>query len=303
MQELQGIPGYSDWRFIQPISKGWSADRKFYIETVGGIKLLLRLAAGALSERKQLEYELVGRASQLGIPMPQPVDFGRCKGGQYVYTLLTWVPGQEAELVVPSLSEERQYDLGVVAGQILQQLHSISAPADQPNWYERASKKAADKLRQYRACGMQLPDAERYVAYIVDNLVSLKNRPNTFQHGDFHLGNMIIQPNGDLAIIDFNRLDYGDPWEEFNRLAMFTCHLSPSFARGQLHGYFAGQPPEEFFRVMAWYAANDCVGGVAWSLAFGEAELKGHLHRSRLVYDDYAGFTTPVPHWYRDESV
>lgn len=29
---------------------------------------------------------------------------------------------------------------------------------------------------------------------------------------------MIISPEGKLSIIDFNRNDYGDPWEEVNRI-------------------------------------------------------------------------------------
>ena len=35
------------------------------------------------------------------------------------------------------------------------------------------------------------------------------------------------------AIIDWNRDDFGDPREEFNRIT-FTAHISPHFATGQL---------------------------------------------------------------------
>jgi aminoglycoside phosphotransferase (APT) family kinase protein len=46
----------------------------------------------------------------------------------------------------------------------------------------------------------------------------LKNRPQYYQHGDYHPGDMIIAPDGSLFVIDWNRDDFGDPWEEFNRI-------------------------------------------------------------------------------------
>ncbi|MCZ3365579.1 MULTISPECIES: aminoglycoside phosphotransferase family protein [Methanobacterium] len=40
-----------------------------------------------------------------------------------------------------------------------------------------------------------------------------KERPNIFQHDDFHAGNIIINNNKELTgIIDFNRYDWGDPY-------------------------------------------------------------------------------------------
>lgn len=50
------------------------------------------------------------------------------------------------------------------------------------------------------------------------NRYLLEGRPQTFQHGDYHVGNMIITKSRELGIIDLNRFDYGDPWEEFNRI-------------------------------------------------------------------------------------
>jgi serine/threonine-protein kinase len=57
---------------------------------------------------------------------------------------------------------------------------------------------------------------------------------------------MIVSPEGELRIIDFNRSDDGDPWEEFNRI-VWSAAVCPHFATGQIHGYFDGNPPDEFF--------------------------------------------------------
>ncbi len=50
---------------------------------------------------------------------------------------------------------------------------------------------------------------------------------------------MIIDPPASLTVIDFNRWDYGDPWEEFNRI-VWCAQKSHLFATGMVNGYFGG---------------------------------------------------------------
>lgn len=68
----------------------------------------------------------------------------------------------------------------------------------------------------------------------------LRDRPQCFQHGDYHIGNMMVDQDG-LAIIDFDRYDFGDPWEEFNRI-VWCAQTAPAFACGMVDGYFGGPP-------------------------------------------------------------
>ena len=42
-----------------------------------------------------------------------------------------------------------------------------------------------------------------------------------FHHGDWHTENLLLSEDGRLSVIDWELLDYdnyGDPWEEFNRI-------------------------------------------------------------------------------------
>ena len=41
---LEDIPQYASWKIIRSIKKGWSFDKKFFIEDNLGKKMLLRLA-------------------------------------------------------------------------------------------------------------------------------------------------------------------------------------------------------------------------------------------------------------------
>ncbi|ETT46188.1 hypothetical protein C171_31149 [Paenibacillus sp. FSL H8-237] len=112
-------------------------------------------------------------------------------------------------------------------------------------------------ITKYQTFGIVLKGAEQVIEFVEANRYLLEGRPQTFQHGDYHVGNMIITKSRELGIIDFNRFDYGDPWEEFNRISW--CALtSPEFAPGRIHGYFNHDVPDLFFRLFIpkWYLAS-----------------------------------------------
>lgn len=68
-------------------------------------------------------------------------------------------------------------------------------------------------------------------------------------------GNMIIDREGKLCIIDFNRCDYGDPWEDFKRI-VWNAQKAPRFASGMVAGYFDDHVPTEFWKLLALYIAS-----------------------------------------------
>lgn len=60
---------------------------------------------------------------------------------------------------------------------------------------------------------------------------------------------MMLHDGFDLSLIDFDRCDYGDPFEEFYKAQMFSRPLSEAFINGQVHAYFDNSVPEEFWRL------------------------------------------------------
>ena len=101
-----------------------------------------------------------------------------------------------------------------------------------------------------------------------------------------------------LGIIDFNRLDFGDPWEEFNRI-VWCVDCSPAFASGQIDGYFEGSPPEEFFHLMALYIACNQLSSIYWAIPFGEGEINIMRNQAKKMLEYYNGMETVVPQWYK----
>ncbi|MDU0332862.1 phosphotransferase family protein [Paenibacillus sp. 3LSP] len=291
------IQGYETFKKIDPITKGWSSDQKYYIETVTNERWLLRIADISQYDHKKHEFEMMKRLAESRVPMSRPVDFGVCNNGQSVYSLSTWCDGEDAQAVLPKLTDTRQYHLGVTAGQTLRQIHSIPAPVDQEPWESSFNRKVDRKIKQYHDCGVKMVGDEQIIAYIEANRHYLSERPQCFQHGDYHVGNMIISPEGELWIIDFNRWDYGDPWEEFNRI-VWSAKVSPHFATGQIHGYFHGNPPDEFFTLLALYIGNNALSSIPWAIPFGEVEVAVMQQQARDVLTWFDGMRNPVPAWY-----
>ena len=113
---------------------------------------------------------------------------------------------------------------------------------------------------------------------------------------DYHVGNMMME-QGELKIIDFDRYDFGDPWEEFNRI-VWCAAASPHFATGQLRGYFGGEPPIEFFKLLAFYIASNTLSSIYWAIPFGQSDLDTMMKQTQDVLRWYDNMQNPVPTWY-----
>lgn len=297
---MTDIPQYNTFTKIQPINKGWSSDKKFYIETQSGEELLLRISDISEYNKKQAEFDIVCAIAKQSIPMSQPIDFGICNGGESVYMLLSWIDGEDAEVVLPSLSPKEQYALGVKAGEILKKIHAIPAPATQEEWKSRFNSKISRKIEGYNKCDIKIDDGEKILAYIDENRHLIKNCPQCLHHGDYHVGNMIISKSGELSVIDFNRFDYGDPWEEFNRI-VWCVDYSKYFATGRIDGYFGGRPPKEFWKLLALYISSNMLSSIYWAISFGQSEIDTMINQAKGILDYYDGMTNPVPKWYLED--
>jgi len=279
---------------VEPITKGWSEDKKYCVTKADGTKFLLRISPVEQYEERKYLFEILERVAELGIPMCKPIEFSTCEDG--VYILESWIDGEDAEEAIPMLPETEQYVLGLKFGEILRKIHSIPAPDTQEEWATRFNRKTNIKIQKYHECGLRFEGDDRVIEYIENNHHLLENRSQSFQHGDYHIGNIMLE-KGELRIIDFDRFDFGDPWEEFNRI-VWCAAVSPHFASGQLRGYFGGEPPIEFFRLLAFYIASNTLSSIYWAIPFGQDEIDTMMKQSQDVLAWYDNMQNPVPTWY-----
>jgi serine/threonine-protein kinase len=285
---------------LVPITKGWSGDKKYEATAADGTRRLLRISPMERYDARKALFALLERVAALGAPMCEPIRLGTCSQG--VYMTQSWIDGDDLEELLPSLSEAEQYALGVKSGEILRTIHSISAPEDREDWAIHFGRKTDTKIVKYKECGLRFPGDEDVLSYLEENRGLLNNRPQCFQHGDYHVGNMMLERGGSpllerLKIIDFDRFDFGDPWEEFNRI-VWCAAASPPFATGQLRGYFGGEPPLAFFKLLAFYIASNTLSAIYWAIPFGQGEIDTMMKQSQDVLAWFDHMRNPVPTWY-----
>lgn len=279
-----------------PIEKGWSGDRKYRAEDAEGSAYLLRVSPPDRLERRREAFGRMEQAFALGVAMPRPVEWGACPEG--VYTLEEWIDGADAEELIPTLAPERQYAYGQEAGRILSVLHTLPAPAGAENWETRFNRKLDRKIAQYAACPLKYEVDAPILDFIAAHRHLLHGRPQTWQHGDYHIGNMMLTRDDRLIVIDFDRDDFGDPWEEFNRI-VWCAQAAPAFASGMVDGYFGGAAPPEFWPLLALYISSNTLSSLPWAIPFGEREIRVMREQQRQVLAWYDSMRQVVPTWYQ----
>ena len=80
------------------------------------------------------------------VPMSQPLDFGITKDKKHVFSLISWIEGDDAEQSIPMLNIDSQYNLGIDTGTILSKIHTVNAPKAREDWKKDIAKKQKIKL-------------------------------------------------------------------------------------------------------------------------------------------------------------
>lgn len=302
MNKYSDIDGSKLWKQISPITKGWSSDEKYYIETEQGEKLILRISDSAQYEKKKKEYEMIQKFNKLDVEMSQAISFGKCNQIQSVYMILSWVEGQDLETILPRLTEEEQYQLGQKAGNILKKFHSIEvAKSDMPKETKIAKKKR--QLERYLKSNVRMIGDEEAVKFVEEHIDEIWSLPPVYQHGDFHPGNLVLMKNFEIGVIDFNRYEVGDPYEEFYKMESFGVELSVPYCRGELDAYFDGVVPEKFWGILTVYVAHASLYSIKWAEQFGQEDIDGMKNRFREAMKHYNNFESIVPCWYKKAEI
>lgn len=280
-----------------PIEKGLSGDKKFFVTTDNGMKYLLRISDINQFQSKETLFGILQKVSELNIPMCEPIEFGVCDEG--IYMLLTWIDGKDAEDVLAFLSENEQYNVGLEAGEILKKIHSISAPIELDDWSKRYHKQNDGRIKAFEGCGLKTDNSDKLLKYIEDNVQLLNNRPQCLQHGDYHVGNLMVTNNCNVFVIDWELLDfnnYADPWNEFNSIGL--SKVIPNFTTGMLRGYFGGEPPEEFWKILKFYLSAGALMLLSWAYYCQQDELQYAKQHIDDIVKWYDNMQLEVPSWY-----
>ncbi|MCM3746932.1 aminoglycoside phosphotransferase family protein [Paenibacillus pasadenensis] len=294
------IAALSECSKMEKIDKGYSNDDKYIIfNAEEKPQYILRIYPIEVSSNKRSDFEALKRMELQGINCSRPIEIGVLPELELGYMVVSFIDGHEAKDALPLISEQEQFDIGVQAGRELFKIHRIYAPDTIATWNERMTAKHQCYRLDYARCAATIKQEWQLLSFIDANLHLMHDRPNCFQHDDFHPANLIVN-NGKLSgIIDFNRCDWGDPIHEFVKVGLFSSEVSVPFSVGQIQGYHHGEEPtEQFWQLYCLYLAMELISSVVWMLKVKPEELPDMMAKIDRVMEDHECFELIVPKWY-----
>jgi aminoglycoside phosphotransferase (APT) family kinase protein len=222
------------------------------------------------------EFALIRLALDAGVPVPQPLfcepDRGRFGSPGM---LMSFVDGTS---VAPRILREPEYEAAreALSGQLaeaLARVHAIEpasvdgvvpAPAGDP-----ALAQIEEWERQLDRIGEPLPAVEVGLRWLRANAPAPVEA--TLVHGDFRLGNFIVDEGGLAAVIDWELAHLGDPAEDVGWLCIRSWRFGnddrPVAGVGDLDAFLAayeaaGREPLDRERIRYWEA----FGNVKWAV-------------------------------------
>jgi aminoglycoside phosphotransferase (APT) family kinase protein len=286
LAERGANPGELD---LTPIPGGASRET-WLVEGESGRWVLRRDPRGTVSLVPMAdEYALISLAAEAGAPVPEPLAF-EPDGGRFGSPglLMAHVEGTS---VAPRILRKPEFETaraGLVRqlGEALARIHAID-PASLGGVLPEASEDPAlDQIaeweRQLDEIGEPLPAVELGLRWLRANAPA-PAKPRLV-HGDFRLGNFIVDQDGLAAVIDWELAHLGDPAEDIGWLCIRSWRFGnddrPAAGMGDL-GEFAsayegaGGAAIDRDRVRYWEA----FGNVKWAVICAR---QAHDHRTGL---------------------
>lgn len=280
-----------------PIHKGLSVDKKFRIRDRQGDEYLLRISPMEYCQRRRQDHDYTLRFLPLGIPMCEPLEFGICDEG--AYSLQRWIEGIDLQELLPVLTYDRQYALGVEAGRTLNWLHKLPVPNHLDSWEPVFRQKAEGIIRRYQKSAFQFSKAQILIDFIQKNIHCVAGRPRVYLHGDYHVGNLMLGEDNKLYVIDFSSDICCDPWKDFGCIPISACEF-PGFACGLIAGYFDGDIPARFWMLLAVYTCYQILCFFTPTRRIQDLSYQQNiLSLAENVLQWYDNMHLAVPTWYR----
>lgn len=238
----------------EEITSGFSMTQK-YLLTTHEKQYILKIYPLATFERIQQQRSFLSQHQKNHVHCQLPIFYDTLE--QWCYTISEYLAGKSLDRLLPCLSQEKQYELGMQAGQELQKIHLLACPNLHFNWYQARLRKYQQKKEQCAKLGLNFHQKTAIETFIDKHFHLLKESTVCFQHDDFHPQNLLYD-NQKIIMLDFDSFDWGDPWEEFFKLPKYTVSVSQAFANGQLMGYFERNIPQNFWKKYHLFVALNC---------------------------------------------
>jgi len=182
-----------------------------------GSDMLIRMPTAAEYALKvSKEQELLPQlAKRLSVNIPAPIKMGNPSADYpYPFSIYKWLPGQSINLL--QLTDQAKEQLAVGLAQFLkdlQAIHDVKGPnPGQHNWWRGDHVSVYDKgAREQIAKLAEIIDVAQALALWNQACATKWGKNPVWIHGDFAIGNILMDGGKLSAVIDFGGAAVGDP--------------------------------------------------------------------------------------------
>jgi aminoglycoside phosphotransferase (APT) family kinase protein len=218
-----------------------------------GEHMLIRMPTAvdyALKVPKEQEL-LPGLAKRLSVNIPAPIKMGKPSADYpYPFSIYKWLSGKSINLL--TLVDQEKEQLAFDLAKFLKELQTITdiegfAPGEH-NWWRGDHVSVYDKgAREQIAELTNVIDAPRALGLWNRACETKWNKPPVWIHGDFAIGNILMEGGKLSAVIDFGGAAVGDP----------ACDLviAWTYLSGKAREIFISKmnlDPDTWLRARAW---------------------------------------------------
>jgi aminoglycoside phosphotransferase (APT) family kinase protein len=227
-----------------------------------GEHMLIRMPTAAdYALKVPKEQEMLPQlAKRLSVSIPAPIKMGKPSTDYpYPFSIYKWLPGKSINLL--TLTEQEKEQLAFDMAKFLKELQAItdtSGPGPgQHNWWRGDHVSVYDKgAREQIAELVEIINASKALALWGQACATKWNKAPIWIHGDFAIGNILMDGGKLSAVIDFGGAAVGDP----------ACDLVIAWT------YLSGKSRETFISKMDM-APDTWLRARAWALWKATFEL------------------------------
>jgi aminoglycoside phosphotransferase (APT) family kinase protein len=204
LEEALGTPIADARQLAGGASKeGWS------VETTDGRTLFVRRAMGGVIHHHTLslreEFDVIVAAREAGVTVPEPIAYlGDLDGREAFVVQLV-----EGEAIGRRVVREPPPGLGVRMAEELARIHAI--PRDSVRFLPETNA-VETMCAELDGIGEPHPAIEYGLAWFRER--ELTPRPPVVTHGDFRIGNLMVDDGGLAAVLDWEFAHVGDPLDD-----------------------------------------------------------------------------------------
>ena len=227
--------------------------------------------------RMQRCYDL---ADVIAARVARPLGYSATTGA-------VWQEELRGEPLVAALDAGR-YDLSVAAiGHCLARLHAADVPTDRLVTREA---RLDDATKKSQKLAQLLPALDGPLAALIacadSDLTNLAPAPTAVIHGDVHVGQFLLTPDGALALFDFDEWSQGDPAQDLADLIVDLQVVMSTCAKAKMNHVRSANVANV---LLASYRAD-----AAWPVS--DETILWHA-RIQLINKAYRGAIQQEPDW------